>query len=113
MNAYSMTRLHKLIAVENGRVRGTFAVLIGKSGKPSWVKPFDVTVYDDDSHRTGRVFYSGDLTGMVVDGEASIQTRSIPEEKRYDAQDAWAELCDAVGEAVRVAQAEAEQEVEL
>lgn len=108
MTAYSMTRFHKLIAVENERVRGTFAVLLGKPGRPSWVKPFDVTVYDDESHRLGRVFYSDEMTGSVVNGEASIQNRSIPEEKRYDAEDAWPFLCDAIAEAVAVAQAEAD-----
>lgn len=108
MKAFSMGRFHKLVAVEGERVRGTFAVLLGQPGKPTYVKPFDVTVYDEGRH-SGIVFYSGDMVGNVIDGVASIQERSITDSKRWDARDAWAELCDAIAAVVEIAEAEREE----
>ena len=60
------------------------------------VKPFDVTVYGDDSHSWGRVMYQQDFTVFVKDGVVDLPKHMIRGDVRYDVEDALSDIIAAV-----------------
>lgn len=86
MKTYDLSRYQRLVGVEGGLVTGTFAVLLPVGGRDRtvWVRTHDVTVWHDPEHRSGRVLYSGDLTGSVQGGVAEISEHMIGARVRDD-----------------------------
>lgn len=92
--AYDMSRYQRLIAVENGRVTGTFKASWSLRHRPEEVliHPVDVTVWDEHRH-SGRVLHSGDdLTAWVRSGEVEIPEHMIREAVKFDVLDAIDEM---------------------
>lgn len=82
-----MSEHWRLITAEGStdthRVQGTWWVA------KRHVKAVDVTIWDKRS-RSGRVFYSGDLTASIAsDGAIDLPKHMISSSKLADAEDAW------------------------
>lgn len=83
MKAYPLSRYQRLVGISGGLVTGTFKVLRARVGDRAWVETVDVTVSDDEDHRSGIVLYSGDLTASVENGVADLRDYMIhPDTKR-------------------------------
>lgn len=97
--ARDMSRFWRIFSYQHGRINGTFVVHGAKDGVHH-VKPYDVTVYSDESHSWGRVLRSDDLTAFYRDGAIAIPAHMIREAVRPDVEDAQDDLIVAIAECV-------------
>lgn len=91
MRAFDMSRYQRVIAVDEGRIRGTFHVSGSDQAKTTWVKAHDVVIWDE-GHRAGRVFYSNDLAGSVTGGNAELSKHMVNPRLLPDVEDVWEEM---------------------
>jgi hypothetical protein len=93
--AHDMSAYWRIFTYQHGRINGTFVVHAGKERVHN-VKPYEATVYADETHSWGRVLHVNDLTAFVRDGGVDIPKHMIREEVRYDVEDAWDDLIAAM-----------------
>lgn len=91
MKAFDLSKYQRLIGVESDRIRGNFYALATKPGERIWIHPTDITIWDEH-HLSGRTLYSGDLSGSVEDGVATISKHMVNSSKLADVEDAWDEM---------------------
>lgn len=97
--AHDMSRFWRIYSYQHGRINGTFVVHGAKDGAHH-VKPYDVTVYADESHSWGRVLRSDDLTAFYRSGAVNIPAHMIREAIRADVEDAIDEISAAIADCV-------------
>ena len=93
--AHDMSQFWRIFTYQHNRISGTFVVHADKDAAHH-VKPYDVTIWADDSHSWGRVVKSDDFTAFVKAGEIEIPAHMIREAVRADIEDARDELIVAI-----------------
>ncbi|ONI65646.1 hypothetical protein CSIV_05040 [Microbacterium sp. CSI-V] len=106
--AQDMSSFWRIFTYQHGRISGTFVVHGGKDGAHH-VKPYDVTVYADDSHSWGRVLRSDDLTAFYRNGSVEIPAHMIREGVRPDVEDVMGELVVAIAACIAAFESSAQE----
>lgn len=100
-HAHDMSKHWRLVAVESGRVHGTFWVTSADRRGTVWVHAVDVTVYHDDARTSGRVLHHGDLTGSFKDSEPDLGV--VHPSKSAEVEDARLDMLLAIDAAAQFA----------
>jgi hypothetical protein len=91
MRAFDMSRYQRVIAVDAGRITGSFHVSGHSRERASWVTAHDVTVWDE-GHNGGRLYYSNDLTGSVEHGVATLSKHMVSSDRLAEVEEVWDDM---------------------
>ncbi|WP_405373344.1 MULTISPECIES: hypothetical protein [unclassified Microbacterium] len=91
MKSFDLSRYQRIVGVESVRISGNFYALATGHGERIWIRPTDVTIWDEH-HHSGRNLYSGDFAGSVKSGLASISKHMVESSLLADVEDVWDEM---------------------
>ncbi|MCZ4069243.1 hypothetical protein O1W71_16355 [Microbacterium sp. H37-C3] len=102
VSAYSMSRFQRVVGTD-GRLSGTWVVMLASDRHRASVRPHDVTVYDEGRH-SGRILGPDSLLAWVAkDGTVDLPEHMIRESIRDDVLDAKEELLELLPRIVEAA----------
>lgn len=97
ITAHDMSRFQRIFTVEGGRVTGLFVALVTESEPDSaMITPYDVVVWADDAHTSGRTLVSRDFTAWVRGDMVDVPGHMITADKRDDIAAALSDFITAI-----------------
>ena len=99
---YDMSEHWRLVSVDGGPLTGTFWVTRATDRWPARVTSIDATLWDRTADY-GFVYGPRDLSADVVNGQAELDVRTVPERRRALVEDYLDEVRAALAAAAAIA----------